>query len=205
MRVTTAAALSLDERDARVALIEKRMDEILTILGVPRDDSTERTAFRVAKMYVHELFYGLSAENYPKITAQANSFGYDEMLIEVGITVHSVCEHHLVPIIGVAHVAYIPKEKVLGLSKFNRVVDYFSRRPQVQEKLTMQVATDLKRIVETDDVAVVIDAAHMCVRLRGIKDRNAVTRTSALFGKFRDGPARDEFFRSIPSTADFRL
>lgn len=192
----------LSNKQGRIA---HHVAQIMRELGVTEDDSTADTPRRVAKMYLHELFAGLNPDNAPKVTVQANSMNYRSMLLETNITVHSVCEHHLVPIIGVAHVAYVPDQQVLGLSKFNRLVDYYARRPQVQERLTQQVAQALARAAVTHDVAVVIDAAHMCVRLRGIKDRCTVTRTVALQGQFADGKLRDEFMRSIPGPQHFSL
>jgi GTP cyclohydrolase I len=177
--------------------IESCVKEILETLGLDlTDDSIQDTPKRVAKMYVDEIFNGLF-EQPPKMTVQENKFNYDQMLIETNIKVHSMCEHHLVPIIGYAHIAYIPKNRVLGLSKFNRVVDYFARRPQVQEKLTNNILQFLTERLETEDVAVVIDAVHMCVKLRGIKDQDSVTRTSAISGVFRLGEPREEFFSTI--------
>lgn len=162
------------------------------------DDSLIDTPKRVAKMYSRELFYGLNPDNFPKITVQENKFNYDQMLVESNITVKSLCEHHFVPIIGACHLAYIPSKKIIGLSKFNRIVDYFSRRPQVQERLTNDILVCLKEALETDNVAVVIDAVHMCVKLRGIEHNSTITRTSAISGVFKSSDARLEFFNSIP-------
>lgn len=192
------------DKQAKIDVIEGHVKAILTTLGVDTDNdpSTRDTPRRVAKMYVTELFAGLDPDNAPAMTAQPNDFEYNQMLIETNIKVHSCCEHHLVPIMGVAHIAYIPKDKVLGLSKFNRLVDYYARRPQVQEKLTEQIIAALKKALNTPDIAVVIDAAHMCVKLRGIKDQNTMTRTAALSGVFRDDPlARAEFFNALPKAA----
>lgn len=175
-------------------------EKFMKTMGLDLNDpSITKTPSRVAKMFVDETCMGLFHPK-PKMTAQPNEFEYDNMLIETNITVHSMCEHHFVPIIGFAHVAYIPKDRVLGLSKFNRVVDWYSRRPQVQEKLTQQIIEELKEVTETEDVAVVIDAAHMCVKLRGIKDQQAITRTASLSGKFKNDPTvRSEFYQAIPS------
>lgn len=157
-----------------------------------RDDSLKDTPTRVAAMYQWELFYGLDYNNFPKASTFKNP-GYDEMLA-VNCTVQSFCEHHFLPFIGTAHVAYIPGERFLGLSKFNRIVDFFSRRPQVQERLTEQISCALRLILETDDVAVVIKAEHYCVKIRGVKDTCGETVTSRLTGKFRDVPElRAEF------------
>lgn len=168
-----------------------------------KDDSLQGTPDRVAKMYVEEIFSGLT-EPFPKATAQLNKFKYDQMLIESGITVNSLCEHHFVPIVGFAHIAYVPGKKLLGLSKFNRIVEHYSRRPQVQERLTNQIHEKLKEILETDDVGVVIDAVHYCVKLRGVKHDNCMTRTSAISGCFKKDAPRSEFFTSIPTHLHMR-
>jgi len=181
--------------DTKIKVIAKNFREIMAVLGLDlENDSLQNTPQRVAKMYVQELFNGLKDENFPKITVQENSFNYDQMLIERGIEINSVCEHHFVPIIGVCHIAYIPKDKVIGLSKLNRVAQYYAARPQVQERLTEQIKSKLVEILGTDDVAVCLDAAHMCVKMRGIKDSNCMTRTTALGGAFKeDNNARSEF------------
>jgi GTP cyclohydrolase IA len=180
-------------------VIAKHFSAIMGELGLDlTDDSLRDTPKRVAKMFARELFYGLDKQNFPKITVQENKFGYDQMLVESNITVKSICEHHFVPILGVCHLAYIPGKKIIGLSKFNRIVDYYSRRPQVQEKLTNDIINCLKAHLDTSDVAVVIDAMHMCVKLRGVEHDKTITRTSALSGKFMDGIVRAEFFNGIP-------
>ena len=158
------------------------------------DDSLKDTPKRIAKMYCQEIFTGLDYANFPKCTTVENKMGYEEMVSVNNIEVLSMCEHHFLPFVGKAHIAYLPNKKVLGLSKFNRVVDFFSRRPQIQERLTEQVALALRFILKTDDVAVVINADHYCVRLRGVKDGGSSTVTSKLTGKFRENPAlRQEF------------
>jgi GTP cyclohydrolase I len=194
-------------KDDKKILIEAHIADIMGILGLDlTDDSLVDTPKRVAKMYVDEIFGGLLPENYPKITAVQNKFKYDQMLIENNIEVHSVCEHHLVPIVGYCHIAYIPDSKVLGLSKFNRIVRYFSQRPQVQERLTQDILADIQRVVGTKNVAVVIDAVHLCVRMRGVRDTHTITRTSALGGVFKkDKDTRSELFASIPKISDFRM
>ena len=180
--------------------VAEKFKEIMDLLNVTIDDSTIDTPKRVAKMYINELFKGLNKANYPKITTVQNKFNYNQMLIEKGIKVHSVCEHHFVPIIGKAHIAYIPKDKIMGLSKFNRIVDYFSRRPQVQERLTNDILEDLKKVLETEDIAVIIDAEHFCVKMRGIQDQGTITRTSALNGCFlEDISCRNELLGAIGS------
>lgn len=160
------------------------------------DPSLKKTPDRVAKMYVEEIFRGLDYTNFPSCTVIPNTMGVDEMVCCKGISVYSTCEHHLVPFTGFAAVGYIPKENILGLSKFNRVVDFFSRRPQVQERLTEQIFASLSYILQTEDVAVVIEATHHCVRLRGVKDVNSSTVTSKMGGRFMEKPeARAEFLQ----------
>ncbi len=168
--------------------------DIMQTLGLDlNDDSLRGTPGRVAKMYCQEIFGGLDYDNFPKMTTIENKMGYDEM-IQVKCQVKSMCEHHFVPFIGCAHIAYIPENKILGLSKFNRVTDFFSRRPQVQERLTAQIHSALCYVLETEDVAVVIKAVHYCVHLRGVQDTTSTTTTSELTGKFRSVPeARQEF------------
>jgi GTP cyclohydrolase I len=162
------------------------------------DDSLEETPKRVAKMYVNEIFWGLKPENFPKCTVIENKMGYDEMVIEKDITLMSNCEHHFVTIDGKAHVAYIPKGKVLGLSKLNRIVEYFARRPQVQERIAEQVYHALAFILGTEDIAVVIEGVHYCVKSRGVEDHGSYTYTAKLGGCFRSEPeARAEFMSLI--------
>jgi len=175
--------------------------KIMETLGLDlTDDSLKGTPNRVAKMFVKEIFHGLDPRNKPEATLFENKFNYEEMLVEKDIKVHSYCEHHFVPIIGKAHVAYISSGKVIGLSKINRIVDYYSRRPQVQERLTLQIAEELKKILETEDVAVVIDSAHMCVITRGVQDVNSTTVTSSYNGKFKDLEVKNEFLSHIGIT-----
>jgi GTP cyclohydrolase I len=152
---------------------------------------------RVAKMFVKEIFSGLNPANKPKISVFDNKFKYGEMLVERNINVNSTCEHHFLPITGKAHVAYISSGEVIGLSKINRVVDYFARRPQVQERLTVQISNELKRILKTEDVAVVIEAKHLCVSSRGIQDESSSTITADYSGLFKDPNRRDEFLKYI--------
>jgi GTP cyclohydrolase I len=184
--------------DSKIELIAKHFEEIMLVLGLDlENDSLKGTPKRVAKMYVKEIFKGLNPDNKPAITLFENDYNYNQMLVEKDIKVNSNCEHHFVPIIGKAHVAYISSGKVIGLSKINRIVDYFSRRPQVQERLTMQIAEELKKCLDTEDVAVVIEADHMCVSLRGIKDQSSSTTTSSFHGKFLDKETRSEFLGYI--------
>jgi GTP cyclohydrolase I len=182
----------------KIDLIEERFRDILDILGMDlSDDSLKGTPRRVAKMYVQEIFKGLNPKNRPDITLFENKFGYGHMLLERDITLKSYCEHHLVPIIGKAHVAYISNGNVIGLSKINRLVDHFARRPQVQERLTEQIAEALKEVLQTDDVAVVVDADHFCVSTRGVQDQTSSTVTSHFSGQFNDPQVRSEFYQQL--------
>lgn len=182
----------------KIELIANHFKEIMHVLGLDlQDDSLKGTPERVAKMYVKEIFSGLNPANKPKARLFENKFRYNEMLIEKDITFFSNCEHHFVPIFGKAHVAYISTGKVIGLSKINRIVQYFAKRPQVQERLTVQIASELKKVLNTEDVAVVLDAAHMCVSSRGINDPNSRTVTSCYSGKFQQDKTRQEFLRLI--------
>ena len=175
-------------------IIAEHFRAIMETLGLDLDDdSLMGTPYRVAKMYVEEIFHGLDPNNKPKIALFENKYQYNEMLVEKNITFYSNCEHHFVPIIGKAHIAYISSGKVIGLSKINRIVDYFARRPQVQERLTNQIGNELKDILGTEDVAVVIDAKHLCVSSRGIKDDTSSTTTSFYSGKFKSSSAKKEF------------
>ncbi|GAB3338412.1 GTP cyclohydrolase I FolE [Larkinella ripae] len=185
--------------DAKVELIQGHFREIMNILGLDlNDDSLKGTPRRVAKMYVKEIFSGLNPAKKPKAALFENKYQYKEMLVEKNITVQSHCEHHFVPILGRAHVAYISSGKVIGLSKLNRIVQYFAKRPQVQERLTVQIADELKKVLETEDVAVVIDARHLCVSMRGVQDVNSSTVTAHYGGKFKDDDAtRQEFLRHV--------
>ena len=190
-------AFALDD-DFKIDLIEEHFREIMNILGLDlTDDSLKGSPRRVAKMYVKEAFSGLNPANKPGPTLFDNKFGYNEMLVEKDITVQTYCEHHFVPIIGKAHVAYISSGKVIGLSKLNRIVEYFCKRPQVQERLTIQIADELKRVLETEDVAVMLDAKHLCVATRGVRDLNSTTVTSSYGGKFVEESTRQEFLRYI--------
>jgi GTP cyclohydrolase I len=178
----------------KIEIIQKHFREIMIALGLNlSDDSLRGTAARVAKMFVKEIYGGLNPRNKPSITLFENKYKYNQMLVEKNITLYSNCEHHFVPIIGKAHVAYISSGKVIGLSKLNRVVQYYARRPQVQERLTMQIANELKEVLNTEDVAVVIDAVHLCVVSRGIKDSNSSTITSSYSGKFNKESVKNEF------------
>ena len=185
--------------ELKIELIEKHFREIMNILGLDlTDDSLKGTPHRVAKMYVKEVFSGLNPKNKPAAKLFENKFKYNEMLVEKDITFHSHCEHHFVPIHGKAHVAYISNGSVIGLSKINRIVQYFAQRPQVQERLTMQIGNALKEALGTEDVAVILDAYHMCVSSRGVKDTNSSTVTSFYSGRFeQEEQSRNEFLKYI--------
>ena len=177
-----AFKLSDDEKKERIAIL---FEEIMDVMGLDlTDDSLQGTPKRVAKMYIDEIFSGLNPANKPKVALFDNKYQYNQMLVEKNITFYSNCEHHFVPIIGKAHVSYISSGKVIGLSKLNRIVQYYAKRPQVQERLTNQIAEELKVILETDDVAVIIDAKHLCVSSRGIKDDTSATVTTYYGGQF---------------------
>lgn len=181
----------------KIQAIEEKAQEIMSILGLSlEDDSLRRTPSRIAKMYVNELFYGLDYNNFPKIMTFDNKMSFDSMVVERHIKVYSVCEHHGIPIVGEAVIAYIPKDKVIGLSKLNRIVDFFSRRPQVQERLGEQIYYALSYILGTEDVAVLIRAEHFCVKMRGVQDVNSDTITTKLGGLFFGGSQRNEFFQA---------
>jgi GTP cyclohydrolase IA len=190
-------AFKLTDED-KIAIIARNFREIMVTLGLDlTDDSLAGTPQRVAKMYVKELFSGLNPANEPTPTVFENSYRYGQMLVERNIAVHATCEHHFVPILGVAHVAYISSGKVIGLSKLNRIVRYYAKRPQVQERMTMEIASHLRRVLQTDDVAVIIDAKHYCVILRGVEDTGSSTLTSAYSGRFEDPTTRDEFLKYV--------
>lgn len=186
------------QNDEKFSRIVEDVTDIMGVLGLNlKDDSLSETPKRIAKMYLNEIFWGLDYNNFPKITLIENKMRYDNMLLERHIKVNSVCEHHFIPIMGEAFIAYIPFEKVIGLSKINRVVEFFSRRPQVQERLTEQIFYALSVLLETDNVAVVIKAEHTCVKLRGVEDVNSDTITSRLGGNFLSPSLRDELYQSI--------
>lgn len=190
------AFLLSDEQ--KMLLIENKFRDIMNVLGLDlTDDSLNGTPHRVAKMFVKEIFSGLNPENKPKISVFDNKFKYGEMLVEKNINMNSTCEHHFLPIVGKAHVAYVSSGQVIGLSKINRVVDYFARRPQVQERLTVQIANELKRILKTEDVAVIIDAKHLCVSSRGIQDEGSSTITAEYGGAFKDPLRKEEFLKYL--------
>jgi GTP cyclohydrolase I len=184
--------------DEKIKMIANHFKGIMQTLGLDlNDDSLKGTPQRVAKMYVKEIFSGLNRDNEPVATLFENKYQYNKMLVEKDITLYSYCEHHFVPIIGKVHVAYISKGKVIGLSKINRLVQYYAKRPQVQERLTNQIAEALKKAIGTEDVAVVIDAVHLCVASRGIKDTGSSTITAHYSGKFINEGTKNEFLTFI--------
>jgi GTP cyclohydrolase I len=192
-----ADAFDLTDEE-KIHKIAQHFGQIMDILGLDRsDDSLSGTPKRVAKMYVKEIFSGLNPENFPDIKLFENKYQYNQMLVEKNILFYSNCEHHFVPIIGKAHVAYISSGKVIGLSKINRVVQHFAKRPQVQERLTMQITNALKKVLETEDVAVIIDATHLCVSSRGVKDVNSSTVTAHFCGKFEEEHTKNEFLKYL--------
>lgn len=184
--------------DLKIELIEEHFVEIMRILGLDlNDDSLKGTPHRVAKMFVKEIFGGLNPANKPDTKLFENKYKYNKMVMEKNITLYSFCEHHFLPIIGKVHVAYFSAGKVIGLSKINRLVQYYASRPQVQERLTNQIANGLKETLQSDDVAVMIDAEHLCVRSRGIKDTNSNTITASYSGKFQDDKLQMKFIAMI--------
>ncbi|HKJ06478.1 MAG TPA: GTP cyclohydrolase I FolE [Flavobacteriaceae bacterium] len=179
-----ASAFSVSD-EHKMKQIEFHFREIMNIMGLDlTDDSLNGTPKRIAKMYIEEIYSGLNPKNKPKVALFDNKYNYNQMLVEKNITFYSNCEHHFVPFFGVAHVAYISSGKVIGLSKLNRIVQYYAQRPQVQERLTIQIAEELKTILETEDIAVIVDAKHLCVASRGIKDNASSTITSYYGGQF---------------------
>ena len=190
-------AFELDD-EIKMELISKKFKDIMEIMGLDlNDDSLKDTPQRVAKMYVKEIFSGLNPANKPAVALFENKYQYNEMVLEKNIGFYSNCEHHFVPIIGKAHVAYFSAGKVIGLSKLNRIVQYFAKRPQVQERLTIQIANELKEILQTEDVAVMLDAKHLCVSMRGVQDESSTTITAHYSGKFQQEAFRNEFLQYI--------
>jgi GTP cyclohydrolase I len=190
--------------EEKIVKIEKTVKDILHTLGMDlTDDSIQGTPKRVAKAFINEMFMGLNPKNKPKASTFDNNYNYGEMLVEKNIVLYSTCEHHLLPIIGRAHVAYISDGKVIGLSKMNRIVEYFSKRPQVQERLTMQIVQAMQEALGTKDVACVIDAKHLCVNSRGIKDIESSTVTSEFGGKFKEKETKKEFLQYLQMDTPF--
>jgi GTP cyclohydrolase I len=190
--------------DEKIERIKADVESILTTLGMDlTDDSLKGTPNRVAKMFVRELFGGLNPNKKPSSSTFENKYKYNEMLVEKNITVYSTCEHHLLPIVGRAHVAYISNGTVVGLSKMNRIVDYYSKRPQVQERLTIQIVKELQKVLNTENVACIIDAKHLCVNSRGIRDIESSTVTAEFGGKFKEELTRREFLEYIKLETKF--
>jgi GTP cyclohydrolase I len=190
--------------DEKIATIEKHFEAIMNTLGLDlTDDSLKGTPHRVAKMYIKEIFQGLNPANMPKMALFENKYKYNEMLVEKNISFYSNCEHHFVPIMGRAHVAYISSGKVIGLSKLNRLVEFYAKRPQVQERLTMQIGKKLQEVLGTDDVAVVIDAKHLCVSSRGVKDESSSTVTAFYSGAFKEEARKAEFLKYLEFKTEF--
>ena len=184
--------------DEKIELIESHFRKIMETLGLDlTDDSLSGTPYRIAKMYVKEIFSGLNPANRPRIALFDNKYQYSQMLVEKNILLQSTCEHHFLPIYGLAHVAYISSGRVIGLSKINRLVQYYAKRPQVQERLSTQILEELKTTLQTEDVAVYIDVKHMCVSTRGIKDVSSSTVTTAYSGKFLEDSYRREFLDTV--------
>lgn len=182
----------------KMATIEKHFHIIMEEMGLDMtDDSLRGTPHRVAKMFIQEIFSGLNPANKPKISVFENSYHYDKMLVEANISFNSTCEHHFLPIIGKAHIGYVSNGKVIGLSKLNRIVDYFARRPQVQERMIMQIFNELKSVLNTEDVIVVVEAEHLCVSSRGIKDSSSFTSTIQFGGIFEEKENRNDFFNLL--------
>lgn len=196
-----AFELSDEEKMKR---INANIYDIMHTLGLDlKDDSLSGTPNRVAKMFVNEMFSGLNPKNKPKMSTFENKYRYGEMLVEKNITVYSTCEHHLLPIVGKAHVAYISSGRVVGLSKMNRIVDYYAKRPQVQERMTMQIVNDLKKALNTEDVACIVDAKHLCVNSRGIRDIESSTVTGEFGGQFKNQNVKREFLEYIKFDTKF--
>jgi GTP cyclohydrolase I len=184
--------------DEKIDIIEKHFAQIMHTLGLDlADDSLKNTPRRVAKMYVQEVFSGLNPQNFPEVRLFENKYQYDQMLVEKNITLYSYCEHHFVPIIGKVHVAYISRGEVVGLSKINRLVQFYAKRPQVQERLTIQIAEALSKHLNTPDVAVMIEADHLCVASRGVQDISSETVTVQYLGKFKQEETKHEFLKLL--------
>lgn len=189
--------------DEKIEIIEKHFGEIMRALGLDLDDeSLSGTPYRVAKMYINEIFYGLNPQNKPVAKKFGNNYNYGDMVVEKNINVASFCEHHFLPFIGKAHVAYISSGKVIGLSKINRIVDYYSRRPQVQERLTLQIADELQNSLESEDIAVFIESKHLCVSMRGIQDRESSTVTTDYRGAFKKKKTQQRFIDYISAQTE---
>ncbi|QTY27556.1 GTP cyclohydrolase I FolE [Flavobacterium sp. CS20] len=190
--------------EEKIKRIQANVNNIMQTLGLDlADDSLSGTPQRVAKMFVNEMFSGLNPKHKPKMSTFDNKYRYGEMLVEKNITVYSTCEHHLLPIVGKAHIAYISSGRVVGLSKMNRIVDYYAKRPQVQERMTMQIVKDLQEALDTEDVACIVDAKHLCVNSRGIRDIESETVTSEFGGQFKNQDVKKEFLDYIKLDTTF--
>jgi GTP cyclohydrolase I len=190
-------AFSISDTE-KIEFIQHHFHKIMETLGLDlTDDSLSGTPYRFAKMYVKELFYGLDPGNRPKISTFENKYAYQKMLVEQDINIDSSCEHHFLPIVGNAHIGYIPKDRVIGLSKINRLVDYYAHRPQVQERLCLQIMNDLQNTLGTKDIIVIIQAKHLCVSSRGIKDKDSLTTTQEYGGVFANAEIRSEFYNLL--------
>ncbi len=202
---TPMLSTAFDRTDEeKIAIIQEHFKVIMETMGLDlSDDSLKGTPKRVAKMFIKEIFSGLNPANKPAVALFDNKYKYNEMLVEKNISFYSNCEHHFVPIMGKAHVAYISNGKVIGLSKLNRLVEYFAKRPQVQERLTVQIAKEIQMALGTEDVAIVIDAKHLCVASRGVEDDTSSTITSFYGGKFKDDKKKEEFLRYIELKTEF--
>lgn len=196
---TPMRADAFEKSDAeKMRVISEHFGIIMNELGLDlTDDSLRGTPHRVAKMFVQEIFSGLNPSNKPKISVFDNSYHYDKMLVEANITFNSTCEHHFLPIVGKAHVGYVSSGKVIGLSKLNRIVDYYAKRPQVQERMIMQIFNELKTVLQTENVMIVVEAKHLCVSSRGIKDESSYTSTLQYGGVFSDRAFREDFYKLI--------
>lgn len=207
MLINDNTAFLEDERseEEKLELVEMHFRKILEVLGMDLTcETVEKTPRRFAKMLLQELCSGLNADSFPKMTTQSNTFQYDQMLMECNISIKSICEHHFIPFLGFCHIGYVPKSKIIGLSKLNRVADFFSRRPQVQERLTKQIRETLVQVLGTDDVIVVVDAVHLCVKMRGIQDERSLTRTTDRGGIFLKKDGYQEFLSQIPALKDLK-
>jgi len=190
----------------KITKIEHHFQKIMEIMGLDlNDDSLKGTPNRVAKMYINEIFSGLDSKNFPKMSLFPNNYQYDGMLVEKDIEVYSTCEHHFVPIIGKAHVAYIAGDNIIGLSKINRIVQFYAKRPQVQERLTIQILNKLKEVLKTEDVACIIEAKHLCVNMRGVRDTKSATITAKYSGNFNNDSFKQEFLSHVNLESNFDI
>lgn len=190
----------------KITKISHHFQKIMEIMGLDlNDDSLKGTPNRVAKMYINEVFSGLDSKNLPKMSLFPNNYQYDGMLVEKDIEVYSTCEHHFVPIIGKAHVAYIAGDNIIGLSKINRIVQFYSKRPQVQERLTIQILNKLKEVLKTEDVACIIEAKHLCVNMRGVRDTKSATITAKYSGNFNKDSFKQEFLSHVNLESNFDI